>query len=198
MVTSSKPPTEFAVREKTSGIVHASFGNYTFAALGMRLEELKLDDRTYFRFTAANARVEFLYVLDPKNWEAIPYTATRLQFHGIAMRQCAPAMPLMRYSLGQKQHGLSEDDILNCVKQCEIELTSPHDQISDMFSALAKHFCGDAVDVAQADAQLYTTIYAAADDTDDMLLADPLLDAVYEDMDAEDKGEFREMLRRYQ
>jgi len=142
------------VREKTSGIVHASFGNYTFAALGMRLEELKLDDRTYFRFTAANARVEFLYVLDPKNWEAIPYTATRLQFHGIAMRQCAPAMPLMRYSLGQKQHGLSEDDILNCVKQCEIELTSPHDQISDMFSALAKHFCGDAVDVAQADARL--------------------------------------------
>ena len=51
------------VREKTSGIVHASFGNYTFAALGMRLEELKLDDRTYFRFTAANARVILQFLL---------------------------------------------------------------------------------------------------------------------------------------
>ncbi len=35
--------------------------------------------------------------------------------------------------------------------------------------------------------------YGACDDTEDQMLADPLCEAVYDDMDDEDKGEFKEI-----
>ena len=133
-------------------------GNFLFAALGLRLHPFEVEGALHFTFTF-DAKPEFLYVVDPMDWEAIPYTATRLQGHGIVMRQSAAQMPLMRHSLRQELHSITEDDITECLKRLDIELTPPNNKTSDMFLALAKHFCG--AEYAQVEADMYEKSYAA-------------------------------------
>ena len=175
-------------------------GNHVFAAMGLILRGFDLAGRTYYKFNVgADAAFEFLYVVDPLDWEVIPYAATRLQGQGIVMEVVEAPMPLMRHTLRQELHTMTEDDIAKCVEiAVGAEHVPPEDnnmRSSDMFIALAKHFCGgdsgDAQVIAEAD--LYEKAYTAKDDTDEQLLADPLLEAAYDDMDDEGKGEFREI-----
>ena len=92
-------------------------GKFLFAALGLRLHPFEVEGALHFTFHFVNAEFEFLYVVDPMDWEAIPYTATRLQGHGIVMAQSAAQMPLMRRSLRQELHSITEDDITECLKR---------------------------------------------------------------------------------
>ena len=63
-----------------------------------------------------------------------------------------------------------------------------------MLLALAKHFCGADNGDAQVEADMYAkALTATTTNTDEQLLEDPLLEAVYDDMDEEDKGEFPEI-----
>ena len=94
----------------------------------------------------------------------------------------AAPMPLMRNSLSQANHSPTQDEISACLPDLQIELSPSNDQIADMFLALAKHFCSEGEDV-QNEAEMYEKTCSARDDTDAELLADPLLEAVYDDME---------------
>ena len=182
------------VRQISSQTVRASMGSSLFAAIGLKLHMFEVEGVQHFTFTPDYREFEIVYVTNAMDWETIPFTATRLQGHGIVMAQSAAPMPLIRYSLLQTEHPLTEDDIINCLESLKIRLTPPNNKISDMLLALAKHFCGADNGDAQVEADMYAkALTATTANTDEQLLEDPLLEAVYDDMDEEDKGEFPEI-----
>jgi len=185
--------TLMVVRRISANAVYASMGNHVFAAMGLRLHQFVVDGTAAFKFDATHKECELLYVTDPSDWEAVPFIAARLPGHGVVMQQCADALPLMRHALRQEEHTLTEVDIEECTKILELERK---DTVAGNFLAIAKHFCGtDDGDspAVLAEVGLYERAYNSVPDSGEELLADPLLEAVYEDLDDEDKGEFREI-----
>ena len=77
------------------------------------------------------------------------------------------------------------------MKCLNIETSS--NELPDMLSALATKFCDGDSEAASKEAYLFHKAREPVQDADDVLLDDPLVDAVYEDMDDKDKGEFREI-----
>ena len=179
------------VRQLSTQLVYASMGNYQFAALALRLHMFEVDGSTFFKFPFSDAEFEFLYVVAPTDWEAIDYIATRLPGQGLVMEQVGVPMPLIRHALRQAQPALTERDINMIIKLLHLEVADDP-TLQQMFDALSKHFC-DNPDEAKADLDAYVDAFEAKDDSDEKLLADPLLEAVYDNMDDEDKGEFREI-----
>ena len=177
----------------SSNVVYASMGNHVFAAIGLRLHECVVDGSGIFKFSTSHKECEFVYVTDPSDWVAIPWIATRFADHGIVMQQCGDALPLMRHTLRQAEHTLTDVDIQQCTEILELERK---DTIKGNFLELAKHFCGTDDGHSPAvleEVELYEKAINAVDDTDEQLLADPLLEAVYDDLDDEDKGEFKDI-----
>ena len=190
------------VQRTTDNVVFASMGNHVFAAICLRLVAFEVDGASHFRFDASHKECEFVYVTDPREWDVIPYTATRLQDFGLVLQQAGDALPLMRHVLRQKEHTLTEDDIKYCANALQlIPDTEPDhsDTLSGTFTAIAKHFCGTDDGEAEAviaEVELYQRAFGTKlneSEISEQLLDDPLLDAVYEDMDDEDKGEYREL-----
>jgi hypothetical protein len=186
------------LRQKSSGTVYASMGNRKFAALLLQLVVFEVNGLRYFKFHISHKVCEFAYFTNPLDWEALPYTAIRLADHGIVMQQHADGpMPLMRHCLRQRQNGgMTIHDKRKFLQLVNIQVARGNHKIADIHLALAKHFLGED-DIASAsvrqEAALYQTAQHEADNTDELLLQDPLVDMVYDDMDGEDKGEFREI-----
>ena len=186
------------VRQKSSGTVYASMGNRKFAALLLQLVAFEKDGLPHFKFHISHKVCEFAYFTNPLDWEALPYTAIRLAGHGIVMQQHADGpMPLMRHCLRQRQNGgMTIHDKIKFLQLVNIQVAPPHHKIADIHLTLAKYFL-DAEDTAAAsvrqEAALYQTAQYEVDNTDELLLQDPLVSMVYDDMDGEDKGEFKEI-----
>jgi hypothetical protein len=180
------------VRCIRTNAVYASMGNFSFAAMGLRLQAIDVGGILHFCFPRSGA-FEFLFVTEPMDWETIPYAACRLPKHGIVMQQSAAAMPLMQHSLREQSNSLTVDDIEKCVKHLKIETTPPSNTLPDMFSALATKFCGDDVEAVRKEVNLFERARLPRRDDDEQLLDDPLLEVVYDDMDPEDKSEFKEI-----
>jgi hypothetical protein len=157
---------------------------------GLKLHEINVDDTSHFHFPRSGS-FEFLFVTDPTNWETIPYAACRLPRHGIVMKQSAPAMPLMQHTLRDQSSSMTVEDIGRCVKRLKIETSS--DDLPSMLSALATKICDGDEEAARKEANLFHKAREPNRNTDDMLLDDPLVDLVYEEMDDKDKGEFKEI-----
>ena len=180
--------------------LYASMGNYTYAAIGLGLREFEINGAAHFTFHAKE-NLEFLYIVDPTNWHVIPYVATRLAAEGIVMKQSEEPVPLIQHTLRQPQHSLNAQEIQDIVKLLEIETEeSAADQVnlsdcSNQFLALAKHFCGAAnAEEVHTEVSKYEKSYKEKpEDLDKKLLADPLCEVVYDNMDGEDKGEFKEI-----
>ena len=187
--------------------VYASMGHHTFAAIGLGLRQSEFEGTSYFTFHA-DTDFEFLYVTNPTVWEAIPYVANRLPNCGIVMSQSGKALPLIRHNLRKQQHSMTQVEIAELVQFLGIEVVqtakkSKKSPCSDMFLGLAKHFCsadpGFWCDLAktmmvQAEVTLYENAFnGVVEDIDQLLLQDPLTEAVYDQMDGEDQGEFREI-----
>ena len=157
---------------------------------GLKLHEINVDDTSHFHFPRSGS-FEFLFVTDPTNWETIPYAACRLPRHGIVMKQSAPAMPLMQHTLRDQSSSMTVEDIGRCVKRLKIETSS--DDLPSMLSALATKICDGDEEAARKEANLFHKAREPNRNADDMLLDDPLVDLVYEEMDDKDKGEFKEI-----
>ena len=183
------------VRHVPTDIVYASMGNYLYAALAVRLLCIIQNCTTYYKFV--EAPVEFVYVVEHYDWEVINYEAIRYAGHGILMTPVGKSVPLMIHTLGTPLHSLNEDDLDLCFEHTGVELprTTPkaRETIPSKLAALAKHFCGDDEHAAKIQAGLFEDAYLARDNTDEDLLADPLLEAVFDAMDEDDKGEFKEI-----
>ena len=156
---------------------------------GLKLREFDVDGTWHFHFPHSGS-FEFLFVTDPTNWETIPYAACRLPKHGIVMQQSAPAMPLMQHTL-RESSSLTVEDIGQCVKLLGIKTSS--NELPDMLSALSKKFCDGDSQAASKEEYLFHKARQPVEEDDDVLLDDPLVDVVYEDMDDKDKGEFKEI-----
>ena len=118
------------VRRISSNVVYASMGNHVFAAIGLRLHECVVDGTAIFKFSTSHKECEFVYVTDPSDWVAIPWIATRFADHGIVMQQCGDALPLVRHTLRQAEHTLTDVDIQQCT---EILKLAPKDTIKGNF-----------------------------------------------------------------
>ena len=68
-------------------------GNHTFTAIGFELQDFSTGGTRHFTFHA-NGSLEFLYIVDPDNWQVIPYVATRLAQEGIVMRESSSPLQL--------------------------------------------------------------------------------------------------------
>ena len=88
------------VRQVSSQPVYASMCNFTYAAIGLRLHTFMVEGTLHYQLKLGHD-FTCLYVIDPTDWQAIPYIAARLPGHGIVMVQSAAPMPLLRYSLSQ-------------------------------------------------------------------------------------------------
>ena len=181
---------------------YAMMGNYTYAGLGVQLSSFSDEGRQHFTFDYAHRRFEFIYVTDPLDWEIVPFQAVRLQGRGVVMQQNGDHLPLIRDTLCQKNHDLSEVDLVTICKCLHVQPAIPAGSDPDTtLEAIAKHFCAtdDGQSAAvQNELQLYMRPWAcniddAADDDDDDLLSDPIVEAVFDELNDDDKGEFPEI-----
>jgi len=70
-------------------------GNHTFKAIGLELQDFSTGDTRHFTFHANGSLVlKFLYIVDPDNWQVMPYVATRLAQEGIVMRESSSPLQL--------------------------------------------------------------------------------------------------------
>ena len=175
-------------------------GNYAYAAMGVQLSSFDDGGRHHFTFDYTHRRFEFIYVTDPLDWEIVPFQAVRLPSRGVVMQQDGDHLPLIRDTLCQKDHDLSEVDLVKICKCLHVQPAIPAGSDSETsLGAIAKHFCAtDDVksDAVQNELQLYRRAFEcnidnAADDDD--LLNDPLVEAVFYELADDDKGEFPEI-----
>lgn len=186
--------------------VYAVMGSYTWAALGMQMESFDEGGFRHFTFSYVLRRLEFIFVTDPLDWMIVPFQGTRLPGRGIVMQQDGESLPLIRHTLQQKQHALQDSDLVAICKLLNLE-TSANSDIEDRLLALAKHYCAsdDATSEAvQNELALYMHVFGCdedetkkAEDAED-LLQDPLVEAVYDELGDDDKGEFPEIKKAKQ
>ena len=186
--------------KKSVNCFYAMMGNYAYAAMGVQLSSFDDGGRQHFTFDYIHRRFEFIYVTDPLDWEIVPFQATRLPGRGVVMQQDGEHLPLIRDTLCQKDHDLSEVDLVTICKCLHVQPAIPAGSDPETsLAAIAKHFCAtDDVKSAavQNELQLYMRAFEcniddAADDDD--LLNDPLVEAVFDDLADDDKGEFPEI-----
>ena len=183
--------------KRSAGYFYAMMGSHKYAAMAMRLFSFHDAGCRHFTFHHAMRRYEFIFVTDPLDWDIVPFQAVRLPGRGIVMQQDGDPLTLIRHTLRQPEHDLSEDDLTAICKCLALEPAVPADSDLDIkLQAIAKHFCGTD-DINSEDVQrelaLYDHAFACADDADEELLSDPLVEAVYDDLCDEDKGEFAEL-----
>ena len=178
---------------------YASMGNHTYAGIGFELHVFIKGGTRHFTFHA-NGNLDFLYIVDPDNWHVIPYVATRLEQDGIVMRECDSPLPLIQHTLRQNLHTLSPTEITELVDLIGLKIgESAADEVkksdcSDNFLALAKHFHqGESQEKVQEEVSLYEKALLQPEDIDRHMLADPLCEAAFNDLNDEDKSEFREI-----
>lgn len=137
-----------------------------------------------------NHSVLWIQVTDVADWEAIPFEGVRLEGHGIVMHQTGESVPLLLHCLRSNKQSLTEDDLRRCCESLKISTDASNDTKS-LLTALAKHFCGD--DDHQTMAELFIENQLKPCAADASMLDDPLVEAVYDDLDPEDKTEFPEI-----
>ena len=70
------------VKHEGSDQVWASLGNYTWAALGLRVQPINVGGEHYgftFSCNPDETYLEWIHVQDPKDWVSIPWEASRTQ-----------------------------------------------------------------------------------------------------------------------
>ena len=181
------------VRRKTDKIVFASLANASWAGLGLPLDRFAdCDGIQYSKFK--KAPVQFLHVYKPADWEVLPFLVTRLTGHGVVMQDSGPPLPLMQSTLQASNHQMTAPDLERCCTAQGIEVSASIEgeataSIEDNLTALGKHFGGDGVH-GEAEASIYIERFYFCSTADEDLLKDPLAEAVFDNLDEEDKAQF--------
>ena len=178
------------VRRKSDQIVFASLGNASWAGLGLPLDRFADNGIQYSKFK--KAPVQFLHVYKPADWEVLPFLVTRLIDHGVVMQDFGPPLPLMQSTLQASNHQMTAPDLERCCTAQGIQVSASIEgeataSIEDNLKALGKHFGGDGVN-GEAEASIYIERFYFCSTADEDLLKDPLAEAVFDDLDEEDKA----------
>jgi hypothetical protein len=162
---------------------YASLGNATWGALGWPL--VQLTEGIFRLDVREGSGAEWFHVTNISDWHVVPVAGKRyLEHTAVVLSQTGESMPLLRYCLKTQTRDLSLADLLLCAEVLGIVQggegrAPPRDHL---LSVLSPHY-GD--EFVKEDKQ------RAAHD---MCMAnDPLAEAVYQDMDHDDKQEFPEV-----
>ena len=135
--------------------------------------------------------VDWLHVTDPSEWKVVPTSAFVLADTGVVMRQIAEPVFLMRHALTTYANELNFHDLLQCARfDNDVDVpegtTSPKDACTIIGKLL------DPDDPANSVGEvIYTSFTSEANLSS--VFDDAMVEAVFEDLDAEDKNEFPEV-----
>ena len=90
--------------------IFASLGNSVWGALAWPVATINAE-----LFALGNGPVTWLHVTDPRDWSVMSWTACRHSLHGVVFQRNGHNIPLIKYTLSQKKHGLHVDDFAKCV-----------------------------------------------------------------------------------
>ncbi len=137
--------------------------------------------------------VDWLHVTDPSEWKVVPTAAFVLADSGVVMRQTAEPTDLMRHTLTTSANTLNFQDLLQCARTADVDLAEG--------TATAKEACdiiGKSLDPTEGpDNATGDVIYKSftSEEVRGSALDDALVEAVFEDLDAEDNNEFPEVAK---
>ena len=126
--------------------------------------------------------------MTPYLWNIVPWTAVRAMAHGIIMKTASDPIPLVKYALTHIPN-LSNSDL----RSVAVLLGSPNNITSnhELLESIALRLCPD--DAANFQTTITDKFFALTEKDEDDLVWDPLVEAVFRDMDPEDQGEFPEI-----
>ena len=188
---------ECLVVRNSDNKVFVSFGNAGWAALAWPMDAVALAGAAggvCYKFHDVGPCV-WLHITDLSAWSVKPWVAVRRPGLGIVLEQRGEQVSLLKHCLSCKAD-LHCADLELCVEHLGIESTAA--DLGDGEALLGK-LCeyvapGDATFLARA----RLCYLEATSKREDRLLKDPswhLLEAVYEDLDPDDKSEFKEIAK---
>ena len=175
------------VRRVSDQATFAAFGNALWAWLGMPLVRLEINGQMYSKFQ--RAPVQFLHVFDVSDWQVLPFLPIRLPGHGLVMEDAGGPVNLMLHTLREGHHLLTAPDIERCCKHSKIPV-QPGIGIEEGLQILGKFFQPHN---GPSEACHFLKKFYIRKSADDDLLKDPLVEAVFDDLDPDDKDEFKSM-----
>ena len=88
----------------------ASMGNRIWAVIGLPLEEVSTVDGVRYSFGRAQRALQWFHIFALKNWDIVPFVATRHEQHGVIMKPTGPPQPLVKHVLSTKNTSLLTDE----------------------------------------------------------------------------------------
>ena len=135
--------------------------------------------------------VGWLHVTDPSEWKVVPTSAFVLADTGVVMRQIAEPVFLMRHVLATYANELNLQDLLQCARfDNDVDVPEETTSTKDVCTIIGKLM--DPDDPANSVGEvIYTSFTSEANVSS--AFDDVMVEAVFEDHDAEDKNEFPEV-----
>ena len=135
--------------------------------------------------------VDWLHVTDPSEWKVVPTSAFVLADTGVVMRQIAEPVFLMRHALTTYANELNLQDLLQCARfENDVDVPEETTSTKDVCTIIGKLM--DPDDPANSVGEvIYTSFTSEANVSS--AFDDVMVEAVFEDFDAEDKNEFPEV-----
>ena len=166
-------------------VAWASLGNAVWASLGIRLSVEVVGGTSCYLFPRHES-IEWFHVTEPSDWSVGLVEATRNSSKGIVLEAIGEAIPLLQHTLQTNSKALGIADLTRCAEYFQVVLsTNPN----ELLQSIAEHLKPGDTDFAN----LLKNNFGASEEKGDALLKDPLVEAVFEDLDPEDKTEFPEV-----
>ena len=169
----------------------ASLGNRLWGALASPLRRFQQahDDGHGYYYTFTDSAIEYIHIVDPSKWKTIPYRACRLELHGVVLKEIGAGVGLIKSSL-MSSHKFTQKDLQMFAALYELDGKDSNDAVF-LLDILGNHLKGGEDEESYPD--LIKRRYTASTCEVAMLLKDPLMEMVFEDMPDDDKGEFPEI-----
>ena len=170
--------------------VYFSLGNFSWSALA--LPAVYLDGCYSF---ASPSSATWIVVTKLDDWVVVPYSVARVAGKGISARQDGPVKSLLENCLLTPGHNLVTDDLLLVASHLGLDaadgVTSGTSN-EDLLNVIAFAVGGQALlDSVKALPKLSSA------DVADLLVGDPLFEAAFEELDADDKLELSDIMKAW-
>ena len=156
----------------------ASLGNRVWGALASPLERVQQaeEDNNYdYKFT--QSAIDYIHIVDPSKWQIIPYEPCRLESHGVVLKQTGQPLGLIKSSL-MSAHNFTQKDLQMFAAFNELDGMHSNDDVF-LLDILGNHL----KDEDDSYPDLIKKKYIECTCKTSMLLRDPLMEMVFEDMD---------------
>ena len=170
--------------------VYFSLGNFSWSALA--LPAVYLDGCYSF---ASPSSATWIVVTKLDDWVVVPYAVARVAGKGISARQDGPVKSLLENCLLTPAHNLVTDDLLLVASHLGL------DAADGVTSGTSKEDLLNIIAFAVGGQALLDSVKALpklpSDDVADLLVGDPLFEAAFEELDADDKLELSDIMKAW-